>query len=153
MSPKEKEIKILKGSLSARKGHCTREGDRVHAELYAKPVNHKNLISAVERLRAKHLSYQQTFEDLEIVLIAEEHESLEDEKNKFKEYDDKINDLFLKANITAETQEMQDLADKQKAMIPTPSPPHPTPQKVHIKLPPEAQVKFNGLHFGLISNR
>ena len=146
MSSKEKEIRTLKGSLSARKGHCTREADRVQTELYAKPVNHKNLISTVEWLRAKHLSYQQTFEDLEIVLIAEEHESLEEERNKFEEYDGKINDLFLKANITADTQEMQDLANKQQALMPSPgpSPPHPPPQKVHIKLPPVALVKFNG---------
>ena len=141
MSPKEKEIKILKGSLSARKGHCTRERDRVNAELNETRINLKNLESAVERLKIKHLAYQQAFEELEIVLITEEHESLTDEQNKFADYDDNIHSLFVRANVVAEAQEKQDLANKQKAMAP---PPAPTSQKTHIKLPPVALMKFSG---------
>ena len=139
MSHKENEIKILTGSLRARKGHCTREKDRVNAELNEIPINLKNLESAVERLKSKHLAYQQAFEELEIVLIREEHDSLMDEQNKFKDYDDSIHKLFVRANVVAKGQEKQDLADLQRAM----TLPHASP-KTHIKLPPVALMKFNG---------
>ena len=139
MSHTEKKIKILKGSLSARKGHCTREKDRVNAELNETQINLKNLESAVERLKIKHLAYQQVFEELEIFLIREEHNSLMDEQNKFKDYDDSIYKLFVRANVVAKDQEKQDLAAMQRAM----ALPH-TLQKTHIKLLPVALIKFNG---------
>ena len=133
MPLKEKDIKML------RKGHCTRESERVKTELNETHINFKNLNSAVERLRIKHLAYQQAFEELEIVLITEEYDSFVDEQNKFKDYDENINNLFIRANVVAEAQKKQDLAAKQKAMT-TP----PTSQKTHIRLPPVALMKFSG---------
>ena len=47
----------MKNQLKARKGHCTREADKVKAELSSDPVNSRTLISALGRLEAKYSSY------------------------------------------------------------------------------------------------
>ena len=130
----EVKIKTLKASLTAKKGHCTREFHRVQKELNETTINFKNLQNAIDKLNTKHNSYQQTFEDYETVLIeAESSTLLKQEQDSFKQYDSGVNELLIKANIVANDEEKRDITTKAELT-----------SKSHVKLPPVSLIKFDG---------
>ena len=68
----ESDIQRMKNQLKARKGHCTREANKVNAEIAATTVNHRTLVSAIQRLESKYLMYQETYDQLDIALMEAE---------------------------------------------------------------------------------
>ena len=133
------EIQRLKNQLKARKGHCTREANKVKTEMTIGTVNHRTLASAIKRLENKYLSYQENYDELDIALMDAEDASRDQVKSAFESYDTEINNLISQANKICDDKETQDLRAKQALQVsPSINPNHP------IKLPSVEPIKFNG---------
>ena len=83
------------------------------------------------RLEAKYSSYQETFDQLDILLVNAEDTSRDDVKKNFEKYDREIHNLLIAAYKTCDEKENEDLQT-------------PTPTSNQIKLPSVDPVKFNG---------
>ena len=80
-------IQRMKNQLKARKGHCIREANKVRTEITAKAVNHRTLVSAIQRLEDKYSSYQKAYDKLDISLLDADDSSRDEVKLAFETYD------------------------------------------------------------------
>ena len=130
------EIQRMKNQLRARKGHCTREANKVRTEIAAETVNHRTLVSAIQRLEDKYSSYQKTYDELDIALLDADDSSRDEVKLAFENYDTEINDLISQANKICDEKETH---DKQTKLATS-----PCSSNKQIKLPSVEPIKFSG---------
>ena len=64
------EISTKKNQLSARRGHCTRELNKVKQLLINDPINVLDLTNTLKHLEVKHVLYQETFDELDCMLAS-----------------------------------------------------------------------------------
>ena len=84
------DIQRMKNQLKARKGHCTREANKVRTEITAEAVSHRTLLSAIQRLEDKYLSYQKAYDELDIALLDADDSSRDQVNLAFETYDTEI---------------------------------------------------------------
>ena len=107
------DIVKLRNQLVARKGHCTREANKVKDELSSVSVNTRTLASAIQRLEGKYASYQNTFEDLDLLLAESCDPSRDRDTSNFEGYDQEISALIKRAYQACDDKENEDLRVKQ----------------------------------------
>ena len=148
------DIQRMKNQLKARKGHCTREANKVRTEITAEAVSHRTLLSAIQRLEDKYLSYQKAYDELDIALLDADDSSRDQVKLAFETYNTEINDLISQANNICDEKETRDKQTNQSPQA-TPS---PCFSNNHIKLPSvepisSVEILANGRHSGQILKR
>ena len=134
------DIQRMKNQLKARKGHFTREANKVRTEITAEAVSHRTLLSAIQRLEDKYLSYQKAYDELDIALLDADDSSRDQVNLAFETYDTEINDLLSQANNICDEKETHDRQTNQSPQA-TPS---PCFSNSHIKLPSVEPIKFSG---------
>ena len=133
------DIVKLRNQLVARKGHCTREANKVKDELSSVSVNTRTLASAIQRLEGKYASYQNTFEDLDLLLVESCDPSRDRDTSNFEAYDQEISALIKRAYQACDDKENEDLRVKQAIKLTTSN-----PTNNQIKLPSVEPIKFSG---------
>ena len=128
-----------KNQLKARKGHCTREANKVREEMSSDSVNVRTLVGAIQRLEDKYSSYQTTFEELDLLLVGAGDPSRDREITSFESYDKEISDLIKNANQTCDEKENEGLRVKQAIRLS-----NSNPINNQIKLPSVEPIKFSG---------
>ena len=134
------DIQHMKSQLKARKGHCTRDANKVRTEITAEAANHRTLVSAIQRLEDKYSSHQKAYDELDIALLDADDSSRDEVELAFETYDTEINDLISQANKICDEKETGDKQTNQSPQATT----SPCFSNNHIKLPSVKPIKFSG---------
>ena len=130
------EISTKKNQLSARRGHCTRELNKVKQLLINDPINVLDLTNTLKHLEVKHVLYQETFDELDCMLASAPDPDRDKIGDNFQRYDEEITELLTKAHKVR--------AEKEREITGQPNVVVPFSHNNQIKLPSVEPIKFNG---------